>query len=493
MIKITNRNFSAKIFLSSKDAIADLNSNSSLLVGGFGLSGIPENILRAIANKPDIKNLTVYSNNCGYGNYGLAKLVKQDQIKRMCLSFIGGNDDLERKYLKGEIELEMIPQGTLAEKLRAGGSGIPAFFTRTGYGTLVEKGGIPILISKDGKKVLIQSETKETRIINGKGYILEQSIKGDYALIKGWKADTKGNIIFRKTAQNLNPDCAKAAKITIAEVEEIVPAGSLDPDIIHLPGIFVNRLIKGEFYEKAIENKTIKENDNQSYYENTKKSEFQLKRQKISKRAALEIKSGMYVNLGIGIPTLVTNYVNEGIEVQFHSENGMLGSGEYPEIDKVDADLINASKETISETLGCSYFSSSDSFSIVRGSHISLTILGGMQVDENANLANWIIPKKLVRGMGGAMDLVSSDSKVLVCMEHTSKKGEPKIVKKCKLPITGINCVWKIITDLGVFEFNKEKELLLEEIFEDTTIDKVKYFTEADFKIAENLKTIKLL
>jgi len=419
MFGITSRKFSTKIFQSSKDAIADIHSGSSLLVGGFGLGGIPENLIRAVHSRDDISNLTVYSNNCGIADKGLALLVRKNQIKRMCLSFIGGNEDLEKKFLKGEIELEMIPQGSLAEKLRAGGSGIPAFYTRTGFGTIVEKGGVPILMGKDGKTVLIQSEPKETKLINGKDYILEPS---------------------------------------------------------------------GEKYEKAIEKITSNIKSSSS----EKKSDAQIKREKIAKRAARELRDGMYVNLGIGIPTLVSNYVKEGINVQLHAENGMLGTGEYPDLEHVDADLINASKETITEKPGCSYFSSSDSFSIVRGSHISLTILGGMQVDQNADLANWIIPNKLVRGMGGAMDLVSSNSKVLICMEHSSKNGDSKILKKCKLPITGKGCVWKIITDLAVFEFVHGRGLVLQEIFEDTTLDKVKSLTEADFTVDANLKSIKL-
>ncbi len=252
-IKYSFRNFSAKIFKSSQEAISDISPGSRLLVGGFGICGIPENLIRAIASRDDLRNLIVYSNNCGIKDWGLAILVKQNKIKRMCLSFFGGNEDLEKRFLKGEIEVEIIPQGSLAEKLRAGGSGIPAFFTRTGFGTTVEKGGIPILFSKNGKTVLIQSDAKEIRKIKGREYIYEESINGDFALIKGWKADTKGNIIFRKTARNLNPDCAKAAKITIAEVEEIVPAGVLNPDEIHLPGVFVDRLVKGEYFEKPIE------------------------------------------------------------------------------------------------------------------------------------------------------------------------------------------------------------------------------------------------
>lgn len=343
-------------------------------------------------------------------------------------------------------------------------------------------------MSKDGKNVLIQSEPKETKIINGKEYLLEPSVTGDFALVKGWKADTKGNVVFRKTARNLNPDCAKAGKIAIVEVEEIVPAGSLDPDLIHLPGIYVDRLIKGERYEKAFEKVTL----NNKNSKEVEKSEGDRKREKIAKRAAKELRDGMYVNLGIGIPTMISNYVEEGLDVSLHAENGMLGTGSYPEAGMEDADLINASKETVTETNGCAYFSSSESFSIVRGSHISLTILGGMQVDQHGDLANWFIPRKLVRGMGGAMDLVSSDSKVLVCMEHCSKKGESKILKKCQLPITGKGCVWKVVTDLAVFEFVPDQGLVLKEIFEDTTLDYVKKVTEAEFKVAADLKTIKI-
>lgn len=215
-----------------------------------------------------------------------------------------------------------------------------------------------------------------------------------------------------------------------------------------------------------------------------------MKRERIAKRAAQELRNGMYVNLGIGIPTLISNYVGEDVDVLLHAENGILGLGSYPIKGEEDPDLINASKESISETKGCSYFSSSESFAIVRGSHMSLTILGGMQVDQKGDLANWFIPQKLMRGMGGAMDLVSSNSKVIVCMEHCSKKGEAKILKKCYLPVTGKNCVWKIFTDLAVFEFVKDQGLVLKEIFEDTSLDEVKKLTEADFKVAQDLKTI---
>jgi acyl CoA:acetate/3-ketoacid CoA transferase alpha subunit len=207
-------------------------------VGGFGLCGIPENLIEALkVHGP--KNLTVVSNNCGVEDFGLGILLKARQIKKMISSYVGENKEFERQYLTGELELELIPQGTLAEKLRAGGAGIPAFFTATGQGTLVEEGGFPIKLGPDGKTTVIASEKREKREYDGRNYLLERSITGDYALIKGWKADEKGNVIFRKSARNFNPDVATAGKICIVEVEEIVPTGTFDPDQIHLPDVYV--------------------------------------------------------------------------------------------------------------------------------------------------------------------------------------------------------------------------------------------------------------
>lgn len=190
------------------------------------------------------KDFTVVSNNAGVSDFGLGLMMKNKQIKRMISSYVGENKEFERQYLSGELEVELVPQGTLAEKLRAGGAGIPAFFTPTGKGTLVEEGGFPIKIGKDGKAE-IAAEKKESRKYGNDDFILERSIVGDYAFVKGWKADEKGNVIFRKSARNFNPDVATAGKICIVEVEEIVPTGSIDPDEVHLPDVYVQRLIKG--------------------------------------------------------------------------------------------------------------------------------------------------------------------------------------------------------------------------------------------------------
>ena len=229
-----------KVYSSANDALQDVvQDGQTLAVGGFGLCGIPESLIAAL-KQTGVKNLTCISNNAGVDGFGLGLLLESKQIKKMIASYVGENKEFERQFLSGELEVELTPQGTLAEKLRAGGAGIPAFFTATGVGTLIAEG-------------------KEEREFNGKPYILENSLTADIALVKAYKADTAGNLIFRKTAQNFNPVCAMAGKVCIVEVEEIVEIGALDPDQIHLPGIYVNRIVLNANPEKRIEQLTLKE------------------------------------------------------------------------------------------------------------------------------------------------------------------------------------------------------------------------------------------
>lgn len=473
-----------QIFNTPEEAIKDIQSKSKLLVGGFGLCGIPENLINALSKAP-INELTIVSNNAGVDNFGLGILLKNKQVKRMISSYVGENKEFERQYLSGELEVELVPQGTLAEKVRSGGAGIPAFFTPTGVNTLIHEGGQPIKYDPKDSSVDITSETKETRVFNGDTYILEESITGDFALIKAWKGDKAGNLLFRKTANNFNEPMAKAAKVTIAEVEEIVEIGQIDPDSVHLPGIYVDRLVKGASFEKRIEKKVVRD-----VAANTKK--IDIVRERIARRAALEFQNGMYANLGIGMPMLAASFIPSNTHVVLQSENGLLGLGPYPLPNEVDADLINAGKETVTIAPGGSYFSSAESFAMIRGGHVHLTMLGGMQVSQYGDLANWMIPGKMVKGMGGAMDLVGSGkSRVVVLMEHAAKNGDHKILTDCNLPLTGSKVVDLIITEKCVFEVNKEEGLTLIELAEGVEIPDIISSTGCEFKVSESLKPMR--
>ena len=226
-----------KVVKDAAEAVKDIPSGSTLMLGGFGLCGIPENSISALLDL-GVNNLTCISNNAGVDDFGIGLLLKTRQVKKMISSYVGENAEFERQLLSGELEVDLIPQGTLAERVRAGGAGIPAFYTPAGYGTEIAEG-------------------KETKEFDGKMYLLESWLKADFALVKAWKGDTAGNLIFKGTARNFNPMMAAAGKITIAEVEELVPAGELDPNEIHTPGIYVKRIFKGTNYEKRIEQRTV--------------------------------------------------------------------------------------------------------------------------------------------------------------------------------------------------------------------------------------------
>ncbi len=226
-----------KVVASAAEAVADIPDGALLMAGGFGLCGIPENLIAALRER-GVRSLSVVSNNCGVDDFGLGILLQNRQIRKMTSSYVGENKEFERQYLSGELEVELCPQGTLAERVRAGGAGIPAFFTATGYGTPVAEG-------------------KEVRWFDGRAYILERSLFGDFAIVKAWKADRHGNLVYRKTARNFNQMMATAARITIAEVEELVEVGEIDPDHVHTPGVFVQRVVVGNTFEKRIERRTV--------------------------------------------------------------------------------------------------------------------------------------------------------------------------------------------------------------------------------------------
>ncbi|KAG8011921.1 Succinyl-CoA:3-ketoacid coenzyme A transferase 1, partial [Nibea albiflora] len=542
----TSSQRSSQFYSDPTDAIKDIPDGATILVGGFGLCGIPENLINSLL-KSGVKGLTAVSNNAGVDNFGLGLLLQTKQIKRMISSYVGENVEFERQYLSGELEVELTPQGTLAERIRAGGAGIPAFYTATGYGTLIQEGGSPIKYNNDGS-IAIASEKREVKEFNGRHYIMEKAITGDFALVKAWKADKAGNVVFRKTARNFNQPMCKAAKTTIVEVEEVVDVGTFAEEDIHIPSIYVHRVVQGVSYEKRIEKRTVRKSEGAKP---KPKKDSDIVRERIIRRAALEFEDGMYANfVFVATSSLKLTRPFDRSVISSDMETGSLCllspgvSGPYPTEDAVDADLINAGKETVTVLPGAAYFSSDESFAMIRGGHVNLTMLGAMQVSKYGDLANWMIPRsslalllyhkqiylyvvfcvyhplktslyvfcvssifkaimvlldwivvyykgKMVKGMGGAMDLVASaGTKVVVTMEHSAKGGKHKILDKCSLPLTGKHCVDRIITEKAVFDVDATKGLTLIEVWEGLTPEDIKACTGTDFKVSPNLRSM---
>ncbi|KKY35993.1 putative coenzyme a [Diaporthe ampelina] len=464
----------SKLFRDADAAVADVKSGSTILSSGFGLCGVAETLITALhrRGKDSLHSLTAVSNNAGVeGKGGLSVLTKEGQVNRLVLSYLGSNKVLEKKYLTGDIAIELCPQGTLAERIRSAGAGIPAFFTATGAHSLLQDGKIPVRLSPSGK-VLEGGRPRETRIFDGKTYLMETALPGDVAVLRAWKADKAGNCVFRYTTKAFGPIMAKAARLTIVEAEQIVEIGEIDPNDVDLPGIFVDRIVPATA-EKQIDILKLREEQGGAGDGGgaAAVSPAQEKRNRIARRAAKELKDGFYVNLGVGLPTLAPSFVPEGRKV----------------------DIINAGKETVTLLPGAATFDSSESFTMIRGGHVDVSILGALQVSASGDLANFMIPGKVFKGMGGAMDLVSNPdkTKIVVTTEHVAKDGSSKIVQLCTLPLTGANVVSTIITDLCVFQVDREAGVLtLTEIAPGVEVEEVKAKTDAKFVVADNLQVM---
>ncbi|MBX3014824.1 MAG: 3-oxoacid CoA-transferase subunit B [Caldilineaceae bacterium] len=428
-----------------------VQSGDTLLVGGFGMTGNPVHLLHALA-ATDVRDLTYVANNVGEPGLGGGRLLRNGQIKKAIGSFFTSNREAVAAAQSGAIAFELLPQGSLAEAIRAGGAGLGGFYTPTGVGT-------PL------------AADQEVKVIQGRAYLFQPALRGNVALLRAWRADTAGNLVYRMTENNFNQAMATAADVVIAEVEEIVPVGSLDPNQIHTPGCFVDYLVQAQI--------TVAELGSSASVATSSKKVDALRMQ-MAQRALAELQPGDVVNLGVGIPTLVADLITPAHGILLHTENGMLGVGPEPQAGGALDYPINAGKVPVTALPGASYFDSTTSFAMIRGGHVNVAIMGGLQVDEGANLANWAVPGKPLLGVGGAMDLASGAERLIITMEHTTREGEAKLVPACTLPLTAQAAVTLVITDLAVFRF-LAGQLTLIELMPGATLDEVRAKTTATF------------
>ncbi len=439
----------------SVEQAAELVSNGdTLLVGGFGMTGNPVHLLHAIA-ETNVKNLTYVGNNIGEAGLGGGRLLRNGQIDRVIGSYFTSNREAVAAAQSGEISIELLPQGTLAEALRAGGAGIGGFFTPTSAATPLAEG-------------------RETRELDGVTQVFQPAIRGNIALIRAWKADAAGNLQYRMTESNFNQPMATAADLVIAEVEHIVEVGDLDPNHIHTPGCFVDYLVEAHT--------SLEDLGSSASIESSRKKVDPM-RMAMAEEALAELKPGAVVNLGIGIPTLVADLITPEHRVILHTENGMLGVGPEPQSGGAMDYPVNAGKIPVTALPGSSYFDSPSSFALIRGGHVDVAIMGGLQVDQHGNLANWTIPGKPLLGVGGAMDLAYGANKLIITMTHTDRSGRSKVVADCTLPLTATQAVDVLITDLGVFRF-ADGAMTLTKTMPDISLEEIRANTDADFAVA---------
>ncbi len=429
-----------------------VKDGDTLLQGGFGMTGNPVHLMHALA-ETGTRNLTFIGNNVGEAGLGGGRLLKNGQIRKMVGSFFTSNPDAVKAAQNGDVEYELLPQGSLAEAIRAGGAGIGGFYTPTSAGTPIARG-------------------RETKVIDGVEQVFIKGIRGNVAFVRAWKADTAGNLQYRMTEQNFNKAIATAADLVIAEVETIVPVGKIAPEQIHTPGCYVDFLVKAKM--------TLEDLGSSASVSASKKVDES--RMNMARRALAELKKGDVVNLGIGIPTLVADLMTEAHGIILHTENGMLGVGPVPADGGGAMNYpVNAGKIPVTALKGSSYFDSADSFAMIRGGHIDVAIMGGLEVDEAGNLANWAVPGKPLLGVGGAMDLAKGAKRLLITMTHTNPDGSPKIVPTCTLPLTATGVVDLIITELAVFAYPDGKLTLLE-LMPGATMEEVRMKTAAAFR-----------
>jgi len=435
-----------KLVASPEQAIADIPDGATIAIAGFSVGHRFATSLILALRAKGTRDLCLVCNSLGDPGATRGQILAENrQVRKLIAAFSvrpGTPTASEEQIVAGEMEVELVPQGILVERCRAGGAGIPAFYSPTSVGTAIAEG-------------------KEIRDFDGKPHVLEHAIHVDYAFLRGYRADRLGNVQFRGGSQNFNPSFAKAARVAIVEVDEIVEPGGIPPELIDLPGIFVSRVVKTtqEVDGKAWRRPERRPADKPRLY-NGKPA---LSRAGIAKRAAALVKEGTYVNLGVGIPTMVSNYL-QSRDVILHAENGVLGYGRMVSAEnEIDPDIYNAAGQFVALRPGASFFDSVTSFEMARGGRIDTVILGAYEVDESGSVANWSTSTAKRGGIGGAMDLLSGKGDLIIVMEHTDSKGRPKLRRQCTYPLTGKGCVTYVVTDLALLHW-QDGRFVLEEV-----------------------------
>ena len=463
-----------RICESALEAVADVHDGATLVVHSFGPpQAWPTDLLLALQAR-GVRDLTVICNTTSAGPTSLQILAEQQQVRKLISTYAVlpvGPTPFSEQIRRGEVELELLPQGTLVERLRAAGAGLAAFYTPTGVGTVVAEG-------------------KEERVFGGRRYLLEHALPADFALIAADRADPFGNLTYRCGARNFGPAFATGAKTTIAEVRELVDAGALDPEAIHTPGIFVDRLVKTtmHFDPQVVRQLTMRAGRSVSMEGRAiGAGEVQgLPPDLMAMRVAPLLRPGEYVNLGLGLPTLVSNYI-EGRDVTLHAENGILGYGAFPPEGEEDIDLYNASGQLVTPVTGTAYFDSTTSFAMARSGRVSTVVLGAFQVGANGDLANWNIPGQTGGGIGGAMDLAAGGARVIAVCYQLERSGRSKLVDRLTYAPTALGCVQNVVTDLAWIDVDADG-FLLREIAPGLTVDDVRAATGARLRVANDVR-----
>lgn len=453
------------------EAVSDVQDGATLLVHSFGPpQAWPTDCLLALAER-GVKDLTVVCNTPAGGPTSLNILAEKRQIARLVCSYIsspGLVTPISEQVKEGRIAVEMVPQGTLIERVRAGGAGLAGFYTPTGVGTETARG-------------------KEVREFDGRSFVFERAIRADVALLQAHAADHAGNLVYRRGMRNFAPAFAMGARTTIAEVKEVVPTGTLDPESVVTPGIFVDRVVRTTTHLDVgvlrmilssvgrvnnMEGRAVREGGPTG-----------LPADLMAMKVAALLRDGEYVNLGIGLPTLVSNFVADR-ELALHAENGILAYGPFPAEGEEDVDLYNASGQLVTPLPETSYFDSTVSFAMARTGRVSTVVLGAFQVAVNGDLANWSLPGG-GGGIGGAMDLAAGGARLIAMCYQLERNGRSKLVERLDYPATALGCVDSVVTDLAWFDVDADG-FLLREIAPGVSLDDLRAATAAPFRVASD-------